>query len=128
MTGAISALIEKVEGIKAGEALLWDDYYPLIVAAFPYKTPEDLDTAKLHLSLWGAIYGGKTALLEAVSFTEAALPGCSWTLTSEGEATVQRADDVFNQEAQSATAPTPALALVLAALRAIQGGVRDGSA
>lgn len=121
MTPSLAALIEKLEALKAGDGPRSTEIMPLIDAAFPMSEAE-MQRAQLDINLWTALHGSLDA---AVAFTEALLPGYRWMRDIVGGMTFWKpqahptdARQTGWEFAAHANAPTPALALVLAALKA----------
>lgn len=113
---SLTALIERVEGMT-GDDPVRESVWPLIVSAFPDAAEDDPDSMMLRSHLWAALCGN---LNEAVAFTEKLFPVGWWCIEGErgaGRALVSPVTDDGGDPA-SAEASHPALALVLADLRA----------
>lgn len=140
MTAENETLVQRVDAMTGTESLRHDEWWPLFLEAIPDKEPEDLQAANVRLSLWAALQGSLDA---AVAFKEAALPNLcveNWgEMRDSGRMTGhwlcqlgprgprKRLREISVKGLQEiadgldvVSAPTPALALVLATLKALE--------
>lgn len=133
----LAKLIERVEGLKAGDREVDALLSELVTGIKPYRARTDEDPARLehadpnipHRFIRTPDY--TTSLDAAVAFVEAALPGWWWEINGDRQGGFKaategpNAGDAYAGDAYADSGderkPEPALALVLAALKALEG-------